>query len=301
MNWKLFFVLTFASQLAAVSTIRASEEIRAAQARLEKDGYYHGAVNGNYNSDTAAAITRYQIRNGLAISGKLDASTAQALGVKASAPNEKAEAPDAATWRQLRQSDERFLAKLNACQLPPPRTPTPHPEATSVPIETVKHAQIEPHGPPPPAPEAPPPAPPTPPPVPVARSSAAPFDREQMRDYIGAFVLAGLDPQIGAELEFFAPRVDYFGKPNVSHEKIREDLRRYDRRWPERHFTLAGDLTIQPLSTDRVRISFPLRYELRGPDGHAAGRVQKTLTLQHNATGAWEIVAVNEEKAPRRG
>ena len=30
---------------------------------------------------------------------------------------------------------------------------------------------------------------------------------EQLRDYVGAFVLAGLDPKVGSETEFFADHV----------------------------------------------------------------------------------------------
>ena len=68
--------------------------------------------------------------------------------------------------------------------------------------------------------------------------------KERLRDYVGAFILAGLDPQVGAELDFFAGRVNYFGEANISREKIRGDLVRYDERWPQRRFWLAGDLVV---------------------------------------------------------
>ena len=49
---------------------------------------------------------------------------------------------------------------------------------------------------------------PRPPDVPAAPPPAdvpsAAYNRERLRDYIAAFVLAGLDPQVGAETEFFA-------------------------------------------------------------------------------------------------
>ena len=38
------------------------------------------------------------------------------------------------------------------------------------------------------------------------------------------------------ELEFFADRVNYFGETNVSRPKIRADLLRYDRQWPQYGF-----------------------------------------------------------------
>ena len=47
------------------SPLRADETVRTVQTRLKAGGFYSGEVNGVYDSDTAAAITRYQIRNGL--------------------------------------------------------------------------------------------------------------------------------------------------------------------------------------------------------------------------------------------
>ena len=292
MKWKQLIIFALGLNLIASSPLHAAEDARALQRRLQDEGFYLGEPTGEYDSATAAALTRYQIRHGLAITGKLDAATGKALGLPA-VPNEKQSAP----WRQLRQVDTRFLERLNAGKIPPPHlTPTARPAMTSIPTQTTKNATIEPHGPPPPPPEAPPPAPPTPRPAPPTPNPGPSFGTERIRDYIAAFVLAGLDPQVGAELEFFAERVDYFGEQSVPRPKIRADLLRYDHRWPERHFTLAGDLEVQPLTTDRVRVTFPLRYELRSPREHAVGLMHKTLTLQRTAADDWEIVAVSEEK-----
>jgi hypothetical protein len=122
------------------------------------------------------------------------------------------------------------------------------------------------------------------------------FGRERLRDYVGAFVLAGLDPKIGAELEFFADRVDYFGESKLSREKIRRDLLRYDARWPERRFWLAGDLQVRSESNQRLHVTFPLRYELRSRSKRASGTVRKTLVLEETSTNDLEIVAVNEKR-----
>ncbi|MEO6870867.1 MAG: peptidoglycan-binding domain-containing protein [Chthoniobacterales bacterium] len=303
MTSKWLFLLLLATNLVVMTTIFADDNVRAAQSRLQAAGFYDGKLSGNFDSETSAALTRYQIRHGLAINGRLDPATAQVLGVQ---PNEKPATPNAAAWRQLRQSDEKFLERLNNRAIPPPPiTPTPpraHAASTSIPRRTTKNATIDPHAPPPPPPENPPPAPPTPEP---ARSQApAPttknsLSRERLRDYIAAFVLAGLDPKVGAELEFFADRVDYFGEGNVSRAKIRDDLIRYDQRWPERQFTLAGDLVITPQQNGRIEVTFPLRYELRGDRERASGLVRKTLTLQRTGRNDLEIVAVSEKKTSR--
>jgi hypothetical protein len=122
------------------------------------------------------------------------------------------------------------------------------------------------------------------------------YDRERLRDYVAAFVLAGLDPQVGAEAEFFADRVDYFGEHHVTREKIRRDLQRYDKRWPERGFWLAGDLAVRPVK-DKLEVSFPLRYELRSGSRRSSGQVWKTLILERTGADDLQIVSVNERKA----
>jgi hypothetical protein len=250
----LFFL---AMGLGAGALAAADENVRAAQSRLKEGGFYFRDVNGVYDSETAAAVTRYQIRHGLQISGKLDAPTVKALGIAAStSPQPRAEREG---WPLLRKKDQEFLARQKAA------SPSPPPAAKS----------------PPPSAE-------------TYRWSPA-FDHERLRDYVGAFILAGLDPQVGAELEFFADRVDYFGERAVPREKIRRDLARYNERWPERRFWLDGDLSVEPQANDRLKVIFPLRFELAGGKRKSFGKVQKSLVLQE-AGDDLEIVAVDEKK-----
>ena len=82
------------------------------------------------------------------------------------------------------------------------------------------------------------------------------FSTERLRDYVAAFVLAGLDKNVGAETEFFADRVEYYDQGSMNRDKIREGLKRYDDRWPERHFWIAGAINVEPQNDQRVRVSF---------------------------------------------
>ena len=253
--------------LGAVGSLFADEMVRAAQSRLKEGKYYSGATNGNYDTDTAAAVTRYQIRNGLQITGKLDAPTRQALGVAASASAVEKPLPKIGedVWRFLRKSEQEDIKRLMA-------------EDSSVP----KRSQS--------------PAPAGAPPPPASPTLPDNDDRDRLRDYVAAFVLAGLDPEVGSETEFFADRVDYFGERGVTREKIRRDLEQYDNRWPERRFWLAGDLEITPIN-DQLKVSFPLRYDLRSGSKRSSGKVWKTLILEKTSTEDFLIVAVNERKA----
>src|SRR5215470_4526183 len=67
------------------------DNVRAVQEKLRDNGLYFGEVDGVYSSELAAALGRYQIRNGLPITGQLDVDTSNALDVKpaviAASPN----------------------------------------------------------------------------------------------------------------------------------------------------------------------------------------------------------------------
>ena len=82
----------------------------------------------------------------------------------------------------------------------------------------------------------------------------------------------------------------------IGREKIRKDLQRYAARWPARRFWLDGDITVEPQNGNRVRVTFPLRYELRNGGKHSSGKINKTLVLEA-AGDDLQIVAVNERKA----
>jgi hypothetical protein len=132
--------------------------------------------------------------------------------------------------------------------------------------------------------------------APPAAASADGFSTDRLRDYVAAFVLAGLDKSVGAEAEFFADHVEYYDQGVMDREKIQQDLKRYDERWPERHFWVAGKINVEPQSENRVRVTFPLGFKLRNGNKQSSGKVDKTLVLEP-AGDDLQIVAVNERKA----
>lgn len=56
-------------------------EIRQVQERLQKLGYYEGAIDGIYGPKTAEAMREYQRAQGLSVTGRLNQETAQALQI----------------------------------------------------------------------------------------------------------------------------------------------------------------------------------------------------------------------------
>src|SRR5947208_2175666 len=238
--------------LALAVSVYADDNVRAVQEKLRDNGFYMGEIDGAYSSQLAAALTRYQVRKGLAVTGQLDVDTSNALGAKpavttgTAAPEQSSE-----TWRRLRRR-ERKTPSTNARERATPRAqgtesstetqPRSAPAATArTPSEITESAS----GPPatgsegtrpvstPPATgrtsseTAKPASAPAVRPAPVSDTGSSgdgDISTERLRDYLGAFVLAGLDPHVGSEDAFFAVRVKYYDQSVLDREAIRNDL-----------------------------------------------------------------------------
>jgi peptidoglycan hydrolase-like protein with peptidoglycan-binding domain len=291
-----FVLLVVAVGFAFVEAVSADDNVRAVQEKLRDGGFYSGEIDGAYSSQLSAALTRYQIRNGLPITGQLDVDTSKALGAKPAVTTTGADsAQSSETWRRLRKGERQTLAKVNARETSSPGANQSQPEVTSrqsspaaTSAATIK-SETQPVG--SPLPENATAA------TGTSNSSSLPnISPDRLRDYVGAFVLAGLDPRVGAEADFFADRVQYYDQGVMSREQIREDLKQYAARWPERRFWFAGEITVEPQNGNRVWVTFPLRYELRNGAKHSSGKIDKTLVLELVGDDQ-QIVAVNERKA----
>ena len=260
--------------------------MRTVQEKLRDGGFYSGEIDGAYSSDLALALTRYQIRNGLPITGQLDAETSKALDAKpavATTPTDRAKSSE--TWRRLRAAKQANICRTmrrvaptpGVAELPPARVASAQSSPASS-DATIQPPETQPTG------------------SPSTERSATNMSTERLRDYVGAFVLAGLDPHVGSETDFFAERVQYYDEGVIGREKIRKDLQRYAARWPERRFWLDGDITTERQSGNRVRVTFPLRYQLRNGGKHSSGKINKTLVLEA-AGDDLQIVAVDERSA----
>jgi peptidoglycan hydrolase-like protein with peptidoglycan-binding domain len=125
MNRKL--LVTALLFLAALSTAWADPAVESAQAKLKDGGFYYGEINGKKDADTTAAIRRYQIRNGLQITGELNAETQRALGLTSKPATAPATRPAATPATRPAQTPgptpPGFLEETPA----PTPTPAPRP------------------------------------------------------------------------------------------------------------------------------------------------------------------------------
>src|SRR5919201_4689021 len=60
--------------------VRADQTTRSVQHALKDQGFYYGNVTGDKSAETTAAIRRYQIRNGLKVTGETNEETLRSLG-----------------------------------------------------------------------------------------------------------------------------------------------------------------------------------------------------------------------------
>lgn len=70
----------------------ADDQLRSVQQYLKDQGFYYGQVNGEPGNDTFAAIKRFQIRNGLQVTGQINPETLAAMnqGGTPAAPSQAA-------------------------------------------------------------------------------------------------------------------------------------------------------------------------------------------------------------------
>jgi peptidoglycan hydrolase-like protein with peptidoglycan-binding domain len=87
----LFAVAT----LALALTASADDQLRNVQTALKNQGFYYGDVDGQSTGETTSALRRYQIRNGLEVTGSLTPETLSALGLVAAHKKQPASAPAA--------------------------------------------------------------------------------------------------------------------------------------------------------------------------------------------------------------
>jgi hypothetical protein len=247
---KTFALLTLL-MFGLFERVNADPKIAAVQQALKSHVLYLGEVTGEIDNATAAAITRFQARRGLEVTGELNAETLQALGLDAAPPVPPATSERSSArpepWRALREQDEEFLKQLNSA------------ESTQ----------------------------------PDASASETDF-LEQIRDFIAGFVVVGIDENVEAELQFYAPQANYYDSGEVTKDFIRRDIRRYNQKWPIRRYWLVGDIRVlNDPQADPLEVQYRIRYAVKNQQQERTGTAIKTVKLQ-KIPGGFEITSVRE-------
>ena len=111
-------LLCFVVTLCVVSLVRADQGIRSLQQTLKNQGFYYGAVTGDKNAETTAAIRRYQIRNGLQVTGEVNEETLRS--VNPSSNSVASASPPASKPAAIQPNSVRPDASARLSQSSPP-------------------------------------------------------------------------------------------------------------------------------------------------------------------------------------
>jgi len=106
--------------LGSMMLTRADQLVEHVQQALKDQGFYYGEVTGEMNANVTAAIRRYQIRNGLQVSGELNSETLQSLGIDSSGsarPATKPASPSPAA--PLKPNEQSPSDSTNVTPAPP--------------------------------------------------------------------------------------------------------------------------------------------------------------------------------------
>jgi len=111
--------------LAAALTALGDQAIADVQQRLKEQGFYYGEITGQKDADTTAAIRRFQIRNGLEITGELNEQTLRSI--KSAANNTPQSAPPVARSEATTAPTNPDTSDLRGDSEPPARRLNPLP------------------------------------------------------------------------------------------------------------------------------------------------------------------------------
>src|ERR1700751_6299800 len=106
-------VLQLVVVLSFVGSVRADQTIQSVQQALTDQGFYYGNVTGDKSAETTAAIRRYQIRNGLQVSGEINPETLRSLNVNSNqaASSQPASKPAVTQSNPSRPTDNSQVAQ----------------------------------------------------------------------------------------------------------------------------------------------------------------------------------------------
>ncbi len=127
--------------LLATTLAHADSLTKNAQAELKNEGFFYGEVDGNLTTETSASLKRYQIRNGLEVTGTLTRQTLESLGLAGKTsppagqpPPVSAEPPvNLRRGETVTESDRQFLRREEQAEPPASAPPAPPDESRTSP------------------------------------------------------------------------------------------------------------------------------------------------------------------------
>ena len=116
-------------------------------------------------------------------------------------------------------------------------------------------------------------------------------------DFVRQFVMANESPDPNPTLACYAPNVSYFDEKNQDQAYIRQDIERYNVRWPIRHDEIEGDIHLQEkVPGQQCTASFKLNFYAESPQRNIWTKGQFAIDLEITLIdGLPKITAIREK------
>jgi peptidoglycan hydrolase-like protein with peptidoglycan-binding domain len=117
-------IVHFVVALCVASLVRADQTVQSVQQALKDQGFYYGDVTGDKSSETTAAVRRYQIRNGLQVTGEINPETLRSLNLSSNAASfSRPTSKPAVTQSNSARADDSSRLGQNSSPPRPPAEP----------------------------------------------------------------------------------------------------------------------------------------------------------------------------------
>lgn len=108
----------------------------------------------------------------------------------------------------------------------------------------------------------------------------------RIKDFVKLHVSSGNTNTKLLQLSFYAPTVDYFENGLVGTEFIREDLKKYHKRWGDYRRYDVNDVHVSQLNGNTYVAACTIGFEVRGVPGERSGLVSNQYTIRTDESGA---------------
>ncbi len=303
----LSFILLLSLLFCAAGRLRADDLTRSVQEELRKRNLYFGDVDGSRTPQLAAALRRYQERKGFSPTGDPDDTTLRSLSLRA--PESPGFAPPAATVTTGNGSPSPGDGSSATNASPDSQQDVTVPYWPNVTVLRSDKGRLNPPNSaisnalnnlsPGTADAVSPPGRFTA--VPSSSSLATQYPTSSdVRSFIMRYLKVGQTNDPDAEMSFYGDQVKYFNDGVVDQRFIAQDLQRYQKRWPQRSFTLVGPITVVADANDINHTLVRFRYRFANKSSHVAvtGEVDNLYTLEGSGPDFLRIIALSERRLP---
>lgn len=286
-------------------SLRADETTRQIQEELRKRNLFFGDVDGHRTSQFIAALRRYQDRKGFDASGEADDQTLRSLmlpvpasafsppaaGIAISNPNPTL-APNAtpsagAGAASAQDVTVPYWPDITVLRSDQGRRNVPTGPMLASALSGFVPGVGDPLSPPARMTIVPPPTP----------SSLHPTAADA-RDFIVRYLRAGQTNAPEAELAFYGDQVVYFDDGTVDRRYIAQDIQRYEKRWPQRTFTLVGAISAvaDANNLDHTLVHFRYQFTNKNARYTVNGETDNLFTLSGSGPDSLRIIAMRERR-----